>query len=32
MKRARLIQMINYLTPISKTDYPIIVQKVMAMT
>jgi hypothetical protein len=24
--------MINYLTPISKTDYPIIVQKVMAMT
>jgi hypothetical protein len=24
--------MINYLTPIGKNDYPIIVQKVMAMT
>jgi hypothetical protein len=31
-KRGRLIQLINYLTPIGAADYPIIVEKVIGMT
>ena len=32
MKRARLIQMINYLTPISQQEYPEVAQRVMMRT
>jgi hypothetical protein len=31
IKRGRLIQLINYLTPIGTADYPIIVERVLAM-